>query len=80
MHSAAADRFLDRAEQALLGSPGGRCESETAFLQRLLHELGSDVSHPGLSPALLLPPCCGPDPLKLSVQAQAGIKLFMATP
>jgi outer membrane protein OmpA-like peptidoglycan-associated protein len=54
MHSAATNRFLDRAEQALLGGPGGRRESETAFLKRLLHELGSDVSHPGLSPAGLL--------------------------
>ena len=54
MNSAAADRFLNRAEQALLSSPGGRRESETAFLQRLLRELGSDVSRPGLSPAGLL--------------------------
>jgi D-alanyl-D-alanine carboxypeptidase-like protein/calcineurin-like phosphoesterase family protein len=53
LSSDAADRFLDRAERALRSSYGGRDESETSFLQRLLRELGCHVSAPGLSPAEL---------------------------
>jgi 3',5'-cyclic AMP phosphodiesterase CpdA len=51
-NSDVADRFLDRAERALPSSQGGRRQSETHFLQRLLRELGSPVSA-GLSPAEL---------------------------
>jgi hypothetical protein len=44
VNSDAADRFLDRAEQALESSHGGRRESETTLLQRLLRDLGSHVT------------------------------------
>jgi len=54
MNGAAVDRFLERAEHALRSSYGGRRESETSFLQRLLREVGTNISAAGLSPAELL--------------------------
>jgi hypothetical protein len=61
MNADAADRFLDRAEQALKqalrNSNVGRRQSETSFLQRLLRELGhgapADLSPAGLFRAVL---------------------------
>jgi hypothetical protein len=53
MNSDSVDRFLDRAEHALLGSYEERRGSETAFLRRLLSDLGCRISAPGLSPAEL---------------------------
>jgi outer membrane protein OmpA-like peptidoglycan-associated protein len=53
MNADVADRSLDRAEHAVRSSYGGRRESETSFLQRLLGELGAHVPAAGLSPAEL---------------------------
>ena len=53
LNSGSADGFLDRVERALPSSYGGRDESETSFLQRLLRELGCHVSAPGLLPTEL---------------------------
>jgi outer membrane protein OmpA-like peptidoglycan-associated protein/subtilisin family serine protease len=50
MNGVAVDRFLERAEHAVRSSYGGRRESETSFLQRLLRELGHGAPA-GLSPA-----------------------------
>jgi len=48
------DYTLDRAELALASSSnGGRLQSETSFLQRLLRDGGGSVSVLGLSPARL---------------------------
>ncbi len=51
MNSDAADRSLDRAEQALRNSNAGRHQSETSFLQQLIRELDGKFFAPGLSPA-----------------------------
>src|SRR5882762_6746464 len=51
MHSDAANRILDRAEQALRNSTAGRRQSETSFLLQFIRELGGQVFAPGLSPA-----------------------------
>jgi subtilisin family serine protease len=47
-------RFLEKAEQAVLSSYGGRCESEISYLQKLLHELENNISVGRFSPAALL--------------------------
>lgn len=49
----AENRYLDQAEGALPSAGGGRRESETSFLQRLLRELGDPGSALGRSPAEL---------------------------
>lgn len=53
MNQDAQDHFLQAAERALESSDGGRHQSETSFLQRLLRELGGRVSATRLSPAEL---------------------------
>jgi hypothetical protein len=51
MNSDNAEFFLYRAERALQAPDRGRRESETAFLQRLVSELGGSVFASGLTPA-----------------------------
>jgi len=53
MNSDQMSRFLDSAERALQSSGGGRRESETSFLQRLIRELGGNIFSPEFSPAAL---------------------------
>jgi 3',5'-cyclic AMP phosphodiesterase CpdA len=68
VNSGSADEFPDRAERALPSSYSGRRESETAFLRRLLGELGCHVSASGLSPAELARAFLYDGPLKHNAQ------------
>lgn len=45
------NQILDQAERSLQSASGGRSQSETSFLQRLLGELGGDLFADPLSPA-----------------------------
>jgi outer membrane protein OmpA-like peptidoglycan-associated protein len=67
MNGVTIDRFLERAEHALRSSYGGRRESETAFLQRLLRELGHGAPA-DLSPAELFRAALHDGPLMRSAQ------------
>ena len=61
------NRLLDQAERALQNVGGGRRQSETSFLQRLLRELGH-VAPAGLSPARLFRAALHNGPLMRSAQ------------